>query len=78
MALSIAATLLILIIPLTILAVILLLTRNQKTFANSNLPKLVTLTKKQQLNHDTIVLTFQLPKPSLTLGITVGQHIRVL
>lgn len=58
-------------------ALILIFTRKQKTLAASRGPKLVTLTEKKTLNHDTIVLTFQLPDPKMYLGIGVGQHVRV-
>ena len=39
--------------------------------------KKVTLSEKKIITHDTIMLIFTLPDPLMTLGIQVGQHIRV-
>jgi len=38
----------------------------------------VTLTKIVQISHDSYIKTFSLPEPNLTLGLQVGQHIKIL
>ena len=39
--------------------------------------KLVTLKSRQEISHDTLLLTFSLPNSDMFLGIEVGQHIKV-
>jgi hypothetical protein len=77
MAISLVNSILLIILGPLIAALILYFGRRQKTLAGSSLPKLVTLTSKKTLNHDTIILTFQLPRPKMLLGLTIGQHVRI-
>ena len=59
------------------LAVLLLLARRApKKFLNKERQQL-TLTKKEYISHDTLHLTFTLPKATPVLGLPTGKHFKI-